>query len=259
MKKLFLLALFLPVSAFAADLPAKAPSYAAPIAMPVNWTGFYAGINGGGGWSPNDESLTGGNSIGAAAIASGFVPNSIATRGGGALVGGQVGYNYQVNNFVLGPEFDIDYAHIGGAGSQALALGPFSLTSQASTRLNWLATLRARAGYLVTPDLLVYATGGGAVGHVDNTTSITLSGPGPFNGSASADGSATKWGWVAGGGVEYQFAPRWSVKSEYKYVDLGGIDTSLGATVLRTPVAFNARQDLHYHTFEIGLNYRFYP
>lgn len=252
MKKFLLLFALVPSLAFAADLPGKALSYA-----PVAWTGFYAGVNAGLGYTADDQSIAGADKFGALAVSSGFVPASIATRGGGPLAGGQIGYDYQINNFVIGPEFDIDYAHVGKSGGELVALGPFALATNADTRLNWLGTLRARAGYLVTPSLLVYATGGGAFGGIDNTTSIALSGPKGFNVSAASDGSTTKWGWTVGAGVEYQFANRWSVKGEYRYVDLGSIDTALGAAVLKTPVSFTTSQTLRYQTLLVGLNYRF--
>src|SRR5450631_4892701 len=161
--------------ALASDLPTKVPLYNPPVMVSPAWTGFYIGINGGGGYSTQDQSIAGVDKFGIAAVASGFVPNSIATRGGGGMFGGTVGYNYQMSTaIVLGVEADIDWANIGGSGGQNLALGPFSLNTTGSQRLDWIGTLRGRAGYLVTPSTLLYATGGLAYGGVNSATSITL-------------------------------------------------------------------------------------
>lgn len=244
--------------ALAADLPSKAPAFAPIPYVAPSWTGLYVGVNAGGGWTSHDEDVTGTNRISSAIISAGAIPSKFDTRGGGALVGGTVGYNYQINNFVVGAEGDIDYAHIGGSDSQALIFGPFALSSHAETRLNWLATLRGRAGYLVTPGTLVYATGGGAVGGIHNSTSASLSTPIPgLNASATGDGSATKWGWTVGGGIEQQINAKLSLKAEYGFVDLGNVGSTFGATVFRTPIGFTTRDELRYHTVRVGLNYHF--
>ena len=75
----------------------------------------------------------------------------------------------------------------------------------ANANLSWFGTVRGRVGYLITPTLLIYGTGGFAYGQVDAW------------GLAS-----TNTGWTAGGGVEWMFAPHWSAKVEYLYVDLSG-------------------------------------
>ena len=96
-------------TAAAADLPprpAPAPYYKAPVAVPVyNWTGFYIGINGGGGFGRSQWDTTGG----------------FNTSGG--LVGGTVGYNYQFGQAVVGVEGDIDWADINGTTNTACPLG----------------------------------------------------------------------------------------------------------------------------------------
>src|SRR5690242_20843085 len=107
MKKLVLAGIAMLVlgvaSASAADiqrrqaLPAKAPVYMAP---PYNWTGFYVGINGGGGWGRSDFSDP-------------FATGSFNTSGG--LVGGTVGYNWQMGQVVFGLEGDVDWSDIRGS------------------------------------------------------------------------------------------------------------------------------------------------
>src|ERR1035438_10220501 len=85
-------------TAAAADLPAKAPVYKAPLAVAYNWTGFYVGINGGGGWGTSNWD---------------GIPSSFNTSGG--LVGATIGYNWQNGSpLVFGLEGDLDWANIRG-------------------------------------------------------------------------------------------------------------------------------------------------
>src|ERR1700693_812739 len=151
MKRVFL-ALFslaaLTGTAAAADLPprpAPQPYYKAPVAMQVyNWTGFYIGINGGGGFGSSTWDRTG----------------SFNTSGG--LVGGTVGYNYQFGQGVVGIEGDIDWANINGNTNTAC---PFSC----KTSDHWLSTVRGRLGY-AADRFLPFVTGGGPVGDMRAST-----------------------------------------------------------------------------------------
>jgi outer membrane immunogenic protein len=200
-------------SASAADivrrraLPEKAPVYVEP---PYSWTGFYAGINGGYGWGRSDFSAP-------------FTPGAFDTSGG--LVGGTLGYNYQVGQAVFGIEGDIDASWMKGSA----ACG--GLTCE--TRNSWLGTLRGRLGYAVGR-FMPYVTGGAAFG--DIKTSVTGLG----------DASETKAGWTVGGGVEAALSGPWSAKLEYLYVDLGR-----GAAIGGADARF------HTNIVRAGLNYRF--
>jgi len=171
---------------------------------------------------------------------------------GGFLGGGQIGYNYQFGAIVAGIEADIQGLTGGNSSSSrnGVAAGPtfayygnpntpntvtayypttYLGSSNGGSSVDWLGTVRGRIGYLVTPTLLLYGTGGLAYGGVSGNLSTfgTLSGlPGffgpvfaPFYGSASLSG--TRVGWTAGGGVEWLFLPNWSAKVEYLYYDLG--------------------------------------
>jgi outer membrane immunogenic protein len=246
------------IGAFASDMPTK---YKGGVVIPTapSWTGFYIGVNGGGGWATQDQSIAGVDKAGIAAVSSGFVPGTVATRGFGGMVGGTFGYNHQFGAVVLGLETDFDWANISGSGGQNLALGPFALTTTGSAKLDWVGTLRARGGWLVTPSTLLYATGGLAYGSANSATSITLVTPKVTYG-ASADTTSTQVGWVVGGGIEQQLSSNWSVKAEYDYIDLGSIGNSFGTTLGTKPgipVNFTSNQDLRYQTAKIGLNYRF--
>jgi|HubBroStandDraft_2_1064218.scaffolds.fasta_scaffold18568_2 outer membrane immunogenic protein len=193
-------ALVVAQSATAADL-SVAPLYKAPppaMAPAYNWSGFYLGINGGGGWGHSswDTSAT-----------------RVNTSGG--LVGGTAGYNWQLGNAVLGIEGDIDWANLKGTNTSTLCpLG-------CSTSDTWLSTVRGRAGYAFG-NVLPYVTGGLAVGDIRAAT------PG------FAGASNTSAGWTAGAGLEVGLTGNWSAKAEYLYVDLGKFNCGTACNGLPT-------------------------
>jgi outer membrane immunogenic protein len=245
---------FLASSGFAADLPShKAPLPAPPPPAPL-WTGFYAGLNAGYSWS-NANALgtaTGvikpfpadvgappffGQGSSAAALSATGVANAPM---GGFIGGGQIGYNYQFNNFVAGVEADIQGATVsGGGGFLNAAIEPVFrndlAVSNVDTRrsVDWLGTVRGRVGYLLAPNFLVFGTGGLAYGGITATTRLLNGwsdvGNLPCSGiacSASSLGgigsvSKTAVGWTAGGGFEWMVMPNVSLKAEYLYYDLG--------------------------------------
>ncbi len=213
-------------SAMAADLsrPAPAPAFTkAPLMAPLyNWNGFYLGINGGGGWGRSrfDFPLTG------------TTTGDFNTSGG--LFGGTAGFNWQAGSFVFGVEGDVDWANI--KGSTACPGVGFTCTTSDS----WLATARARLGFTAN-EWLFYATGGGAFGDVK----MAVTG---FSGQ-----TVNRTGWTAGAGIEYGFAPSWSVKVEYLHVDLGTASCSIPncSLVSQANVPFRAE------IVRAGLNWRF--
>ena len=78
----------------------------------------------------------------------------------------------------------------------------------------WFDTLTGRLGYAVAPTWLLYFQGGAAWGHT--STNIT------FAGIQTGQSSNTRTGWTVGGGVEWMFAPHWSVFLEGNWMDFGG-------------------------------------
>jgi outer membrane immunogenic protein len=116
----------------------------------------------------------------------------------------------------------------------------------------WLATFRGRLGWVVNPILLIYGTGGLAVAQVGTTDSVVASST-SFN---TVSASTTRTGWTVGGGVEWMFVPRWSVKAEYLYVDLGSFSTT---SVLSTDPRGTIVHDHHLteNIARVGLNYHF--
>ena len=198
-------------------MPTKAPAYVAPY---YNWTGFYAGINGGGGFGHSDWSLPAGTS--------GFDVS-------GGLVGGTLGYNYQMNRVVLGLEADAAYSTIKGdttAGTNICA------GISCETRNDWLGTARGRIGYAFNR-VLPYVTAGAAFGDVKMS---------PTGFGSETD---TRFGWTAGGGVEVGISGPWTAKVEYLYADLGKANCSAATCGTSTDVSFNSS------VVRGGINYRF--
>ena len=231
-------------SAFAADLPSRkaAPVYAPP---PPMWTGFYAGLNAGYNFGTNSNaySQNWGTNWTGAAIIPGTAPISMdafaSNTQSGFIGGGQIGHNYQYgSNILLGIETDIQGTGIRGAargGGAAAGVGPTGASSLAVGQtgiqggVDWLGTVRGRIGYLWTPTLLVYGTGGFAYGGVYANV-IQSAYENVYDGGIYAQ--TNTWvgggrqnqlltGWTAGGGAEWMFMPNWSLKAEALYWDLG--------------------------------------
>jgi outer membrane immunogenic protein len=189
--------------AFAADLPTKAPVYKAPVAV-TTWTGFYVGVQAGYGWE-NDPTYN-------------YIPSlamdpSVSFGMRGFVGGGTAGYNSQIGALVLGVEGDISYSDVNGS---VLTVNTAPCFEQGCTaRLSWFSTGRLRAGYAFG-DWLPYITGGGAVGEIKGSADI-----GACNPATTCAFDETRWGWTAGGGLEYQFYRNWSAKVEYLYMNFG--------------------------------------
>ncbi len=205
-------------SAQAADIPRPIYKGVNPVVAYYNWTGFYVGINGGYAWGTSDWS---------AVPAANNKPN-------GWLVGGTIGYNYQVGSIVWGIEGDWDWSNV----KDTVGCGP---GVNCSTENNWLATFRGRVGYAFDR-WLPYITGGGAMGNVRASISVPAFG---FMDSATKN----LWGWTVGAGVEYAFLSNWSAKIEYLYVDLGTFNAAVVPAV--NNVSFKE------NIVRAGLNYKF--
>jgi outer membrane immunogenic protein len=263
--------------AAAADLPVKAPVYKAPPspAQVYSWTGFYAGLNVGGGWENTiDNSASLSNCIAtAAAFCAGSpaaVPPRFDTHPRGFIGGGQIGYNWQFNALVLGVEADFQRSAIKGSQNVAnpyivpgFPANPITVAGSGSQKLDWFGTLRGRVGWLPTDELLVYATGGLAYGRVQTDVSFSGSVAGTlFAGSTTSSVSDTLTGWTVGGGLEWKFAPRWSVKGEYLYYDLGTVQLNQTITFISGASIFGLaiQSDAHYHgnIARVGANYKFW-
>ncbi|MCC3244221.1 outer membrane beta-barrel protein [Methylocystis sp. WRRC1] len=243
MKKTLLTAVSLAVlaagSAFAADLPSRkeAPVYVPPPPPPPMWTGFYAGVNIGGGWDAGNGNGNAWNLFGA----NGGVTNNMS---GGVVGGGQVGYNYQITPmFLVGVETDFQGTSMGSGMNNNNWLWGWNGRAQ-GTSLDWFGTVRGRAGVTITPTLLVYGTGGFAYAGVQR------------NGGFQT--SATQTGWTAGGGVEWMFMPNWSAKAEYLYTDVSGGGTNNWWFQNNAGLGLNSTNNhTRWNTIRAGVNYHF--
>lgn len=199
----------------AADLykPFIPPQQVENYAEPPIWQGAYVGVNGGYGFT-----------------------NSGLNEADGFFGGGQFGYNWQRDRLVFGFEADIQAADF----NDSVGFAAPGLFGTATTDINWFSTVRGRIGLAAGPALF-YATGGVAFADIDHDISLS-------NGTSLSD-SNVETGYVVGGGVEYAFAPRWSMKAEYLYMDFGN-QTLAGSGGV-------AQVDTDVHTMRLGLNYKF--
>jgi outer membrane immunogenic protein len=242
----------LTTGAFAADLAprpyTKAPVYVEP---GYNWTGFYVGGNIGYSWGRSSDTSTVTSAAGAVLGTSTGTSNL-----NGVVGGGQVGYNWQMQNWVWGLEADIQGT--GEQGSRAftyatpaivgIAVVPGAIIPVAlSQKIDWFGTFRARAGVLVSPKVLLYATGGLAYGEVDSNETI-----GAFPGLGTSN---TNVGWTVGAGIEGVIGGNWTAKLEYLYVDLGRVTGAFTPVVGGPTSSYSSR--VTDNVLRVGLNYKF--
>lgn len=203
------------------------PALAQGASTPHDWTGVYAGAQGGFAWA--DSHIF-------------FVDFGTETDpdGDGGFGGPQVGFNFQIDSVVLGLEGDISFGNIFGSADCPAA------TFSCEFDLDRFATLRGRVGIavdrIVSVPVLIYATGGGAWGELDvfavaKATGVTF---GEEKG---------RWGYAVGGGVEVALTDNISFKVEYLRVDLGEDTHAIGdpspdevdftMDVVRVVISFN--------------------
>jgi outer membrane immunogenic protein len=227
-------------AASAADLAARPYTKAPPPVMaPVyTWTGCYIGGNAGGGWAHKEN------------IDSFIVPNqSLGTHDAtGAVAGGQIGCDYQTGQFVFGVRGMFDWADV--TGQNTIPQNPLVAYN---TRISWFDRLTARVGFLATPNLLLYIQGGGT--WLQDRHQQLFPQPAVINSERQNRGGAT-----VGGGLEYMFAPNWSVFGEYNYTFF---DDSRTCFVVGSCPGIGVGnpggiiQKLNFQTAVIGVNYHF--
>jgi outer membrane immunogenic protein len=215
---------------FAADLPT--PSLRAPLSAAVyNWTGFYLGINGG--FGDGNSNWTDGT-VGE----TGRFPIS------GYLVGGTFGANYQVGQYVFGIEGDVDWTNLhGGSSSTCGAISDLvPPPTGCQTQNKWVATIRGRLGCAFN-NVLIYGGGGAAFGNIQTG----LIPPSTFD-------SSTEAGWTIGAGVEIAFAPNWTVKAEYLFIDVPDVTCT---TVGNCGGAAGSTVSFNESIVRAGINFKF--
>lgn len=195
--------------ASAADMPVKALP---PPAVVQLWAGPYIGINGGVVWHQLKTDTI--------IAANGFPYDRARLRATGGTFGGQVGYNWQSQNFVYGLEADANWVSAKGTDQHAANNG-LAFPVVHTTKLSWLATVRGRAGVTLGTHTLVYGTGGLAVGGVENNWRFAA------GACCVVSYDKARAGWTAGGGIERFISnPHLTVKAEALYVDLGRASAS---------------------------------
>jgi outer membrane immunogenic protein len=278
--------------ALAADMALKAPP---PAPAAYDWSGCYVGANAGWIGSQDRYALAPSGSYlspivtlfpmpnpaggGDSASDIPLLKNSYAGDGSGGLIGGQIGCNKQIGQYVFGGEVDGQWTSLKSSVNAGYAAftnaGNFLFTDaahteQASSRLEGLFTIRGRAGY-AWDRLLLYVTGGLAAGEIKSQTNLTFATTGSpfgipfttFSGATHvASTTADRAGWVMGGGAEYAFAPHWSLKTEILYIDLGTVSYN-SPLVAATPAgtvgagySWSTKIRERDEVARIGLNYK---
>jgi outer membrane immunogenic protein len=226
MKKLVYAASFLAISAVSAS------AQSAP-----NFGGTSAGVIGGYGWGHSNQTDPG------------PIPAPISNPDddgdghyslNGGTLGGAAGYDRQDGRWVFGLLGDLSWADVAGQSAVCGSMTP--VPHPCGTRLEALGTFRGRIGLAVGPaaNWLIYGTGGLAIGDVHGWDSLT-----------PASGNDWRAGWTLGAGVETPFAPNWTVKLEYLYVDLGKSQVFNFAPGIPESVSVTA------NLVRLGINYKF--
>jgi outer membrane immunogenic protein len=240
-------------AALAADLPARIPTKAPIVAAPFSWTGCYVGVHAGAGWARTKFTDVAPEAF-IAPAGEEIDVNSRASFVGG----GQVGCDYQfASNWVVGAAGDFSWASIDGETNDPFFAGktpgvPLSLHS----RTDFLASATGRVGY-AWDRYLIYAKGGAAWSHDKYQVNNFNCTPTIFV-SCNTSATETRSGWIAGGGLEWAFAPNWSALIEYNHYGFGtrGLNFTDPAQV-NSPFFNGFNMKLNVDLVKVGLNYRF--
>jgi outer membrane immunogenic protein len=223
----------------AADLMVEPPLYKAepPLAPNTPWTGCYGGANFGYGWASNQWSAAG---------------VEFASHTGNGLIGGiELGCDYQTGPWVMGIQGLFDGSDFEGSSHRIIGALEPDLNDQ--SRVQWLATVTGRIGYVVLPNMLAYMRAGMAWTH-DQYVECCLSTSEP---SENGRANETRTGWTVGIGLDYLVRPDWSLFVEYDFVGLGTRSLTFSPIGLATggPFAYDIRQNVQ--TVLFGAAYRF--
>nr|CAJ01663.1 putative outer-membrane immunogenic protein precursor [Methylocapsa acidiphila] len=254
-------------SAFAADLPSRAPPPAyVPPAPIFTWTGVYIGGQIGYAWTnPNVTYGDAGYTVGGFPL--GYADSyNVGGNANGVIGGAHVGYNLQLGQWVLGLEGDVD----GSSISKTVSVSPYSsyyadyIPTTFHSNLGIQGSIRGRVG-IAWDRALLYATGGVAFGGFTSYVSTSYANPQgilsnfPFSGNDSF--SQTRVGWTVGGGLEYAITNNWSVRGEYRYTDFGHTSNYLVNAFPVYPGDVSVGAWVHRHLTEnrvqVGFSYKF--
>jgi outer membrane immunogenic protein len=225
-----LLALGVAAPAGAADLAArpytKAPAMVAAI---YDWSGFYVGLNGGGGSARKCWDLV---QTGAVVFAAPFTEGCHNATGG--TVGGQIGYRWQMSSWVFGIEGQGNWANFKGSNLNLLAGGVLPAGVIDQTKVNGFGLITGQVGYAWN-NVLWYAKGGAAVAHDKYYGQVI--------GLTFDTSSETRWGGTVGTGIEFGFAPNWSVAVEYDHLFMGRHSNTFNFATAAAPFVGASRID----------------
>lgn len=197
-------------------------------------------------------------------------PAAMSPSAKGLTGGGQVGYNWELpSGWVVGLEGDLQASDINGSttvdvidptGFDPIAQLPAYFDSTRTTvakKLDWDGTVRARAGYLVDPQLMIYATGGVAFGksRTHFSTLDLAQACDIYVICADTTSDSIRLGWTVGAGIEAMLTPNWSAKAEYLYTDLGKDLFTVQTTA--AGIVFDVSAAYHQQIVRVGLNYHF--
>jgi outer membrane immunogenic protein len=234
-------------SAFAADMPVKAP----PSVLAYDWGGLYIGGVIGGAWGETDSSDPGLGLLGARI----GVPAVQPTFSSGFIGGVEGGLLYQLDKLVVGIEADITWGHVDGTSTTNWV--PLGVLSRSiSTDTNWIATATNSVG-IAYDRWLIYGKAGVAWNHTDYSDNWGGGGVPLFSGT----GSENRIGWTVGTGIERAIWNNWtSIKVEYDYLDFGNRTMTINGTIppgiVNFPASFGMENAQHINQFKAGLNWR---
>lgn len=276
MKKLLLLssALVAAGPAFAADLPLKAPPMALPV--PAIWSGCHVGGHIGAAtdsvsYSDPGTAVPPGGLFPNGTVAQNFAPAgaSFAANGQLAFLGGvQAGCDYQFgNHWVIGIGGDFSWTNLSSLANDPFFGGKNGNPMTLSTRTDEIATITGRVGYAFD-NVMIYGKGGAAFARdsyaVNNSAAVNQALLGcttptfAFIG-CNLVGSADRWGWTAGVGVEWAFDKNWSAMVEFDHYGFDAKTVSMNVVnnnFFVTPANLTVKHDID--TVKIGINYRFW-
>ena len=214
-------------------------TYKAPIATAYDWTGLYIGGHAGWGSAGRNFRATYFSVVG------NVVTPPFTQNPSGFVGGGQIGFNRQAGNWVVGLEADVSGASLGATTSVAsAATGPFTY----HVEIDWTATLAGRVGY-AWDRWMAYGKGGAAVMH--ETYALTA----PLRGIRN-DAQATRVGWTVGAGIENAFLDNWSWKAEYNFMRFDNTTTISNTSTLTSSSGIPVDTSVDIHAVKLGVNYR---
>jgi high affinity Mn2+ porin len=270
-----------PSTAADAQLPRKARARAA---ADYDWTGFYLGANLGYGFARSQTAAL----FSDAGMGTPLFATASSSQLNGVLGGAQTGYNRQWGPWVIGWEADVQStnqrvttSHVcpGAVCNSTIAGFDAPVGVAHALELDWFGTLRGRLGALFTPDTLVYATGGFALGGVSHVGTISGFSVMPLlddsgnpildasgnpitttaGNSANPRSQATRAGWAAGAGLEVRLVGNLTGKVEYLHMDFGSDSILSGNPMNATPIALGLHSRIADDIVRIGLNYKLDP